>query len=220
MRQLHGEFVPLRLWPPAPIARCLAVPWVDGNRVARRRPNDGPRLSKRRWQQTCRDREEFRCFRSWGLTGRSAYMFVATQMTRMYGPAVRRKRFRRSVGFAVLHQCIRPLIGACSAPGHHGYQRACVLISGQASNGAIWVTSVRMRPEDRSSISFHPLADLGGKPGTMSSLSPDRCSSFVRAMSRSFVPACTLCGASRAGAVKAGRRSCLCSSSQRLQATP
>ena len=52
---------------------------------------------------------------------------------------------------AVLHQCIRPLIGAC-APGHHGYQRACDLITGQASNGAIWVTSVRMRREDRSSI--------------------------------------------------------------------
>ena len=42
--------------------------------------------------------------------------------------------FRRSVGSSVLHQCIRPLIGAC-APGHHGYQRACVLISGQASSG-------------------------------------------------------------------------------------
>jgi len=27
----------------------------------------------------------------------------------LYGPAVRRKRFRRSGGFAVLHQCIRPL---------------------------------------------------------------------------------------------------------------
>src|SRR5215510_861523 len=36
---------------------------------------------------------------------------------------------------AVSHQCIRPLIGACCAPGHHGYQRACELISGQASNG-------------------------------------------------------------------------------------
>src|SRR5258708_18485871 len=43
--------------------------------------------------------------------------------------------FHRSVGFAVLHQCIRPLIGACCAPGNHGYQRACVLISCQASNG-------------------------------------------------------------------------------------
>src|SRR5260370_21298182 len=36
---------------------------------------------------------------------------------------------------AVLHQCIRPQIEACCAPGHHGYQRACVLISGQASIG-------------------------------------------------------------------------------------
>src|SRR5262245_1923138 len=35
---------------------------------------------------------------------------------------------------AVLHQCIRPLIGAF-APGHHGDQRACDLISGQASSG-------------------------------------------------------------------------------------
>src|SRR5207245_9458419 len=35
----------------------------------------------------------------------------------------------------VSHQCIRPLIGAVYAPGHHGYQRACVLIRGQASNG-------------------------------------------------------------------------------------
>ena len=36
---------------------------------------------------------------------------------------------------AVLHQCIRPLLGARCAPGHHGYQRACDLISGQASTG-------------------------------------------------------------------------------------
>ena len=46
------------------------------------------------------------------------------------------------------------------APGHHGYQRACELISGQASR-AIWVTSVRMRREDRTSISSQSLADLG-----------------------------------------------------------
>ena len=36
---------------------------------------------------------------------------------------------------AVLHQCIRPLIGARCAPGHHGYQRACDLVNGQASIG-------------------------------------------------------------------------------------
>jgi hypothetical protein len=53
--------------------------------------------------------------------------------TCMVRPCVARG-FRRSVGSSVLHQCIRPLIGAC-APGHHGYQRACVLISGQASSG-------------------------------------------------------------------------------------
>jgi len=39
-------------------------------------------------------------------------------------------------GDAVLHQCIRPLIGVC-APGHHGYQRACELVTGQASNGLL-----------------------------------------------------------------------------------
>src|SRR5258707_15230493 len=52
----------------------------------------------------------------------------------MVRPCVARG-FHRSVGFAVLYQCIRPLIGACCAPGHHGYQRTCGLISGQASNG-------------------------------------------------------------------------------------
>src|SRR5262249_47069543 len=36
---------------------------------------------------------------------------------------------------AVLHQCIRLLIGACGAPSHHGCQRTCDLISGQASHG-------------------------------------------------------------------------------------
>src|SRR5713226_4096367 len=79
----------------------------------------------------------------------------------MVRPCVARG-FRRFGGFAVLHQCIRPLIGArlCSRPSwilarvrtHYrtGLERA------------IWVTSVRTRREDRSSISSHPLADLGG----------------------------------------------------------
>ena len=44
--------------------------------------------------------------------------------------------------------------------------------------------------------------------GAMSSLTP---SSFVRAVSRSFVPACACSGAPRAGAVKAGRRTWLTS---------
>jgi hypothetical protein len=45
------------------------------------------------------------------------------------------ENFHRVGGCAVLHQCIRPLIGASCAPGHHGYQRACDLITGKASRG-------------------------------------------------------------------------------------
>jgi hypothetical protein len=65
---------------------------------------------------------------------------------------------------AVLHQCIRPLIGA-----RFGL-RAIMDISARAvflADRSLWtirVTSVRMRREDRSSISSHPLADLGRKP--------------------------------------------------------
>jgi len=58
-----------------------------------------------------------------------------TTRDRMYGAAVRCKRLRAICRLAVLHQCIRPLVGACCAPGHHGYQRAYVLISGQTSSG-------------------------------------------------------------------------------------
>jgi hypothetical protein len=79
-----------------------------------------------------------RCFspqvRYEGMNGPSSVAVRGPVLTHMYGPAVRCKKIRR-IGGAVLHQCIRPLIGACCAPGHHGYQRACVLISGQASIG-------------------------------------------------------------------------------------
>ena len=58
-------------------------------------------------------------------------------MTLMYGPAVRCKR--DFVDLSALRSCINVfglMIGAC-APGHHGYQRTCVLISGQASTGPL-----------------------------------------------------------------------------------
>src|SRR6202171_5864462 len=72
---------------------------------------------------------------------------------------------------------------------------------------AIRVTSVRMRREDRSSISTYPLADLGWKLliGLRHRLLLIPRSSFVRAQGRSFVPARRTSIASRAGAVKAGR---------------
>ena len=78
---------------------------------------------------------------------------------------------------------------------------------------AIRITSVRTRREDRSSISSFPLADLGGQTDEANS---SLCSSshavplFVPE-DGSFVPARTSSKASRAGAVKAGRRAVLTS---------
>ena len=83
-------------------------------------------------------------------------------VTQMYGAAVRCKRFSSICRLWILHQCIRPQIGAvCSGPSWisarvRSHYR-------QGLKWAIRVTSVRMRREDRSSISSHPLADLGGK---------------------------------------------------------
>jgi hypothetical protein len=49
----------------------------------------------------------------------------ATAIDPMYGPAVRRKRFSRSVGFSVLHQCIRPCMGLLLSSGF----RAVIFLS-------------------------------------------------------------------------------------------
>src|SRR5258708_34355643 len=88
------------------------------------------------------------------------------------------------LGWPSLTQCmIRP----CVARGFRrvGGERSCINVSGlwlelvglraimeisapaislpDRPQRAIWVTSVRKRREDRSSISSHPLADLGGE---------------------------------------------------------
>ena len=115
---------------------------------------------------------------------------------------------------AVLHQCIRSLVGAVLL-------RTIMDISARATSladrpqRAIRVTSVRMRREDRTSISSHPLADLGWKLliGLRHRLLLISRSSFVRAKGRSFVPARRTSIASRAGAVKAGRRAWLAAGS-------
>src|SRR5436190_23292892 len=79
---------------------------------------------------------------------------------------------------------------------------------------AMWVTSVRTRSEDRTSISSHLLADLGWLLiGLRHRLLLITHSSFVRAKGRSFVPARRTSIASRAGAVKAGRRAWLAAGS-------
>src|SRR5262245_17661375 len=64
---------------------------------------------------------------------------------------------------AVLHQCIRPLLGARCAPGHHGYQRACELVTGQASIGPLGSPVFACAGKTDPPSSSRPLADLGGQ---------------------------------------------------------
>src|ERR1700688_2792659 len=98
--------------------------------------------------------------RFWGKSGSERRTIKTTRLTRMYGPAVHCKRLSSSWHSAVLHQCIRSLIGA-------DLLRTIMDISARAISlldrpqRLIRVTSVRIRREDRSSISSHPLADLG-----------------------------------------------------------
>jgi hypothetical protein len=63
---------------------------------------------------------------------------------------------------AVLHQCIRSLIGAVLLRTIMDISARAISLTDRPRR-AIWVTSVRMRREDRTSISSHPLADLGWK---------------------------------------------------------
>src|SRR5215510_13158088 len=95
----------------------------------------------------------------------------------MVRPCVARG-LRQVGGCAVLHQCIRPLIGAFEL-------RAIMDISARAtsladrSQWAIWVTSVRKRREDRSSISFLILSQTSA--GKMSRRLADHATSILLA---------------------------------------
>lgn len=109
---------------------------------------------------------------------------------------------------AVLHQCIRPLIGACCAPGHHGYQRAFQLISGQASNGPfgspVFACAGKTDPPSLSHSSRRPrrVRDVGY---VIDRTSLRAVPWFVPGC-RSFVPACARRRAARKG--RQGRPSC------------
>src|SRR6266700_5181590 len=52
---------------------------------------------------------------------------------------------------------------SCFAPGHHGYQRACVLISGQASSGPFGSPVFACAGKTDPPSLLIPLADLGWK---------------------------------------------------------
>jgi hypothetical protein len=71
---------------------------------------------------------------------------------------------------------------SCCAPGHHGYQRACVLITGQASSGPFgspgFARAGKTGPPFRLILS----QTSAGNCGATSSRAPYRCSSFVRAL--------------------------------------
>jgi hypothetical protein len=78
---------------------------------------------------------------------------VLSQRLRVHDPNVwsgRASQEVSSIWFAVLHQCIRPLIGAvcCSGPPWISARGRSLYRTGL--DGAIWVTSVRSRREDRS----------------------------------------------------------------------
>jgi hypothetical protein len=87
------------------------------------------------------------------LAGLSPARMACNSLAALIRPCVAR-------GFPELSVCasMYPASDWSRAPGHHGYRRACVPITGQASSWAIRVTRFRKRREDRSSISSHPLA--------------------------------------------------------------
>ena len=84
-------------------------------------------------------------------------------LTRMYGPAVRRKRFRRVGGE---RSCINvPASGWAHVLGP-SWKSAPAISLADRPQRAIRVTSVRKRREDRSSISSHPPQTSARNPVT------------------------------------------------------
>src|SRR5215469_7001451 len=95
-----------------------------------------------------------------GETGHCGNIVVGPNLTHLYGPAVRCKRFRRSwrCGLALLYPASDWSV--CSGPS---WISARMRSDSRTSlERASWVTSVRTRREDRSLHLVYPLAGLGG----------------------------------------------------------
>jgi hypothetical protein len=90
------------------------------------------------------------------------------------------------------------------APGHRGCQRACVLITGQASTGPFgspgFARAGKTDPPSRLTLS-----QTSAGNGWVSRHGRPLIQFLCSCHCRSFVPACIRCGAPRAGAVKVGR---------------
>jgi len=66
---------------------------------------------------------------------------------------------------AVLHECIRLLIGV-GAPSHHGFQRTCDPISGQASRGPFGSPVFACAGKTDPPFAHHTAIIVGGVVGT------------------------------------------------------
>jgi hypothetical protein len=130
----------------AACTRCL-LPW---------RPDTAKCPLGSAWSQ-CSIRQQSKALLTFGPPHRSV------ENDPMYGPAVRRKRissFCRHCGLASMYPA-SAWSGLCSGPS---WISACMRSHYRSGlERAIWVTSVRTHREDRSAISSHPLADLGGE---------------------------------------------------------
>ena len=135
----------------------------------------------------------------------------ATLMTRCMVRPRGARGFRRS-GRCGLASMYPTSVWSGCAPGHHGYQRACDLISREASSRLFGSPGFARAGKTGPPLSSHPLANSAGNSVT-SSIASWRCAVplFVPGGGRSFVPTCGCRGAPRAGTVKAGRRACLAS---------
>jgi len=109
-----------------------------------------------------------------------------TRMTRLYGPAVRCKRFSSICRpWSCINVSGLTLERYCSGPSWISARASS--LADRPRPRAIRVTSVRMRREDRSSISSHPLADLGVGKGYMINSSLSWAVPLFAPGSRSFV---------------------------------
>jgi len=82
----------------------------------------------------------------------------------MYGPTVRRKRFFVELAMSGLASMYPTFDWSVLCSGHHGYQRACDLITGQASTGPFGSPVFAKPLAGQEHGRTIPLADTGIDP--------------------------------------------------------
>jgi hypothetical protein len=96
-----------------------------------------------------------------GITRTSRSRTPKSGMTHMYGPAARLQEVFVDLVVSGLASMYPVSSWSCFAPDHHGYQRACVLISGQASIGPCGSPVFACAGKTGPPSLLIPLADLG-----------------------------------------------------------